>query len=112
MLIDNFHAITDSLVSIGLLAAGGFFISNNMKYYLPRSEKFWYILVLSITVAFFWFLAARAVMWMILKDGDPYLTFIRSSAITRFGAGFLILSSMSMFSLMWYGQQEYKELVN
>lgn len=112
MLIDNFHAITDSLVSIVLLAAGGFFISNNMKYYLPRSEKFWYILVLSITVGFFWFLAHRAVMWMILKDGDPYLDFIRSSAIIRFGAGFLILSSMSMFSLMWYGQQEYKELVN
>ncbi len=110
--IDNTHAISDSLVSIILLAAGSFFISNSMKYYLPRKEKYWYILIISITVTFFWFLADRGVLWMILKDGDPYLKFIRTTALIRFGAGFLLLSSMSMFSLMWYGQQEYKELAN
>ncbi len=110
--IENQHAVADSLASIVLLAAGSFFISNNMKYYLPRKEKYWYILIISITVGFFWFLAHRGIMWMILKDGDPYLNFIRSTTLIRFGAGFLLLSSMSMFSLMWYGQQEYKELAN
>ena len=110
--IDNTHAFSDSLVSIILLAVGSFFISNNLKYYLPRKEKYWYILIISVTVGFFWFLADRGVMWMILKDGDPYLEFIRATSLIRFGAGFLLLSSMSMFSLMWYGQQEYKELAN
>lgn len=110
--IENQHAVADSFASIVLLAAGSFFISNNMKYYLPRKEKYWYILIISITVGFFWFLAHRGIMWMILKDGDPYLNFIRSTTLIRFGAGFLLLSSMSMFSLMWYGQQEYKELAN
>lgn len=110
--IDNTHAFSDSLVSIILLAAGSFFISNNLKYYLPRKEKYWYILVISVTVGFFWFLADRGIIWMILKDADPYLDFIRATSLIRFGAGFLLLSSMSMFSLMWYGQQEYKELVN
>ena len=110
--IDNRHATSDSLVSIVLLAAGSFFISNNLKYYLPRKEKYWYILIISITVGFFWFLADRGVMWMILKEGDAYIEFIRATSLIRFGAGFLLLSSMSMFSLMWYGQQEYKELAN
>jgi sensor histidine kinase YesM len=110
--VDNSHALEDSLVSIILLAAGSFFISNNMKYYLPRKEKYWYILIISITVGFFWFLTQRGVMWMILKDGDPYIAFMRSTAFIRLGAGFLLLSSMSMFSLMWYGQQEYKELAD
>ena len=110
--IDITHAFLDSLVSIILLAGGSFFISNNMKYYLPRKEKYWYILIISITVTFFWFLATRGVIWMVLKDGDPYINFIRATTPIRFGAGFLLLSSMSMFSLMWYGQQEYKELAN
>ncbi len=110
--IDDKNALLDSLTSIVLLAAGSFFISNNMKYYLPRREKYWYLLIISTTVTFFWFLATRGVMWVILKDGDPYMNFIHSTTSLRFGAGFLLLTSMSMFSFMWYGQQEYKEMVN
>ena len=110
--IDDKNAWLDSLTSIILLAFGSFFISNNMKYYLPRKEKYWYILILSITVGFLWFLAQRAAMWILLKDGDPYMNFIHTTAAIRFGAGFLLLTSMSMFSLMWYGQQEYKALAN
>ena len=86
--IEDKNAFLDSLTSIILLAAGSFFISNNMKYYLPRKEKYWYILIISITVGFLWFLAQRATMWMILKDGDPYINFIHSTAAIRFGAGF------------------------
>jgi hypothetical protein len=108
--IDDFHALCDSSTSIILLAAGSFFISNNMKYYLPRKEKYWYIIVISITIGFLWLLAQRGTMWMILKAGDPYLNIVQSTAYIRFGAGFLLLSSMSMFSLMWYSQQEYKEM--
>lgn len=108
--IDDFHALCDSLTSIILLAAGSFFISNNMKYYLPRKEKYWYILIISITVGFLWLIAQRGAMWMILKADDPYLNILHSTAFIRFGAGFLLLSSMSMFSLMWYSQQEYKEM--
>lgn len=110
--IDDKNALLDSLTSIILLAAGSFFISNNMKYYLPRKEKYWYIIIISITVCFLWFLALRGTMWMMLKDGDPYIDFIRSTGATRFGAGFMLLTSMSMFSLMWYGQKEYKELAD
>ncbi len=110
--IDDFHALCDSLTSIILLAGGSFFISNNMKYYLPRKEKYWYIIVISISIGFLWLLAQRGTMWMILKAGDPYLNIVHSTAYIRFGAGFLLLSSMSMFSLMWYSQQEYKEMAD
>ena len=109
--IDDRHAATDSFVSIILLAGGSFFISNNLKYYLPRKEKYWYILIISITVGFFWFLMQRGVLWMLLKTDDPYNEFISDTGLIRFGAGFLLLSSMSMFSMMWYGQQEYTEMI-
>ena len=107
---DDFHAVSDSICSNILLATSCFFISNNMKYYLPRREKYWYILVVSVTGSFLWMLAQQAVLWMIFKEGDPYLAIIRSSWWIRFGAGFLLISSMSMFSLLWYSQEEQKEM--
>ena len=55
-------------------------------------------------------LAQRGILWLILKEGDSYLQVIHTSWAIRFGAGFLLISSMSMFSLMWYSQQEQKEM--
>jgi LytS/YehU family sensor histidine kinase len=107
--IDKLHAITDSLVSNILLASCSFFISNNMKYYLPRKEKYWYILVVSLMISFLWMLAQHAVLWAIFVEGDNYFSVIHNSWSIRFGAGFLLISSMSMFSLLWYSQQEQKE---
>jgi hypothetical protein len=108
--IDETHAITDSVVSNVLLAFCCFFISNNMKYYLPRQEKYWYILVVSLTLSFLWMLAQQGATWMIFKKGDGYTEVIRSTWAIRFGAGFLLISSMSMFSLLWYSQQDQKEI--
>ena len=107
--VDEVHAIADSIISNVLLAVSCFFISNNMKYYLPRREKYWYILIVSLTVSFLWMLTQQGVMWVVFKEGDPYLTEIHSTWGIRFGAGFLLISSMSMFSLLWYSQQEQKE---
>jgi two-component system, LytTR family, sensor kinase len=108
--IDQTHAITDSIVSNVLLAFCCFFISNNMKYYLPRQEKYWYILVVSLTLSFLWLLAQQGFMWIIFKEGDNYSEVIHSTSAIRFGAGFLLISSMSMFSLLWYSQQDQKEI--
>lgn len=108
--IDEGHAISDSIISNVLLATSCFFISNNMKYYLPRQEKYWYILVVSLTVSFFWMLAQQGAMWLIFNNADPYAETLRNSWGVRFGAGFLLISSMSMFSLLWYSQQEQKEM--
>lgn len=110
--IDEMHAIADSIISIVLLAMSSFFISNNMKYYLPRKEKYWYVLVVSITVGFLWMLMQQGVMWMFFKEADTYIEVFRASWWIRFGAGFLLISSMSMFSLLWYSQEEQKEMDN
>ena len=108
--IDELHAITDSIVSNALLAICCFFISNNMKYYVPRREKYWYILVVSLTASFLWMLAQQGMMWMIYPESDNYSEVIHESWAIRFGAGYLLISSISMFSLLWYSQQEQKEI--
>ncbi len=108
--IDDKHAVTDSVVSNLLLAAICFFVSNNMKYYLPRQEKYWYILVTGISLSGIWVLLQHGAMWLIFREGDSYPDMITSSRGVRYGAGFLLISSMSMFSLLWYSQREQKEM--
>jgi two-component system, LytTR family, sensor kinase len=108
--IDDKHAVTDSVVSNFLLATICFFISNNMKYYLPRQEKYWYILVTSLTLSGIWILLQHGAMWLIFRERDPYQDIISSTWSLRYGAGFLLISSMSMFSLLWYSQREQKEM--
>lgn len=81
-----------------------------MKYYLPRSERYWYILVVSLTTSFLWMVAQQGVLWMIFPEGDNYSEVIHDSWAIRFGAGYLLISSISMFSLLWYSQQEQKEM--
>ena len=110
--IDDTHAILDSIVSNVLLALSCIFLSNNLKYYLPQKEKYWYIIVLSLVLSLLWMIMQQLIIWTILKDGDPYLQFIKSSWAIRFGVAFLLISSMSMFSLMWYNQQEQKNSDN
>jgi len=54
-------------------------------------------------------LAQHGVFYIIFKEGDNYFSVIHNTWGIRFGAGFLLISSMSMFSLLWYSQQEQKE---
>ena len=108
--IDDTHAISDCVVYIDLLAASWFFISNNMKYYLPRQEKYWYILITSLIASSICLLLHKGIIWAIFNENDSFRETIRSTWRLRFGAGFLITTSISMFSLLWYSQQEQKAM--
>jgi LytS/YehU family sensor histidine kinase len=55
-------------------------------------------------------LAQQGMMWMIFPESDNYSEVIHESWAIRFGAGYLLISSISMFSLLWYSQQEQKEM--
>ncbi len=108
--IDPVNAVMDSIIGTVCLALICLFISTNMKYYLPRKEKYWYILVVSLVGSSVWVLAHRGIFGLILNENDAYLEMVNYTWRIRFVAGFLLISSMSMFSLLWYNQQEQKEI--
>lgn len=80
-----------------------------MKYYLPRHEKYWYLLVSSVLVCVLWLFLLQVVLYIFFPVNDSYFDFLRESWTIRFGAGFLLVSSLTMFSMLWYSQQEQKE---
>ena len=108
--IDLTFSAIDSIVGTVGLALICFFISNNMRYYLPRREKYWYILIVSAVGSSVWILLHKGIFGLILNENDPYMVMITDTWRIRFVAGFLLISSMSMFSLLWYSQEEQKEI--
>lgn len=103
------QAITDSVISNLLLAGACLLISNNMRFYLPRREKYWYLLIVGLAISGLWLAIDRLILGLIFSDA-AYKQLLSASLNLRFGESFLLLNCMSMLSLLLYNQQEQKEM--
>ena len=101
--------VTDSLISNLILASGCLVVSNNMRYYLPRREKYGYIVVVALALSFISVYLSRWILQAV-SDNSYYLHLLDITFFLRFCGSFLLISGMSMFSLMWYTQQEQSEM--
>ncbi|RFM25871.1 sensor histidine kinase [Deminuibacter soli] len=99
-------ALEDSLVSNILLAASCLLITNNMQYYLPRHEKYWYVLIISLGLSGCCLLLSKYLLFWLTGIHSDYALFLRQSTGLRFALDFLMIGCMAMFSLLWYTQQE------
>jgi len=101
-------AMVDSIISNSFLAGVCLLILNNMRYYLPKNEKYWYVLVLSIALSSIWLFFVRITLWAFYKTDEMYMHSLSLSSNIRFGIAFLLTGFMTMLSLLWYTQQEQK----
>ena len=105
-------ALTDSLVSNSLIAFSCGFLSNNMQYYLPKKERYWYILLISLSLSGIILLTCKAVLVPLisgLADGAGYPQFFNRSWPVRFDIVFLQVGCMSILSVLWYSSEEEQE---
>jgi len=58
--LNTLEAFSDSFISNMLLAGCCLLIINNMRYYLPRQENYWYVLIISGGLACVWLIAIVA----------------------------------------------------
>lgn len=113
--LSNFHVtnvqlITDSTVSNTILSLSCMRIFNNMRYYLPRHEKYWYVFIVSIIVSSITLFICNLILKLVFKSDENYLQILSDSLPIRFGVSFLMISCMSMISLLWYTQEEQAEM--
>jgi len=80
-----------------------------MRYYLPRQERYWYVLLVSLGLSGLWLLVLRVVLWFFFNSNQAYMSLLLQSSSLRFGLAFLMVGCMAMMSLLWYTQQEQKE---
>jgi len=118
-------AITDSLVSNALVALCCGFISNNMQYYLPKKERYWYILFISLGLSGIILLACKAILVPLLNAHSggiagssvitgagpnfDYSQFFSRSWAVRYDIVFLQVGCMSILSVLWYSTEEEQE---
>jgi two-component system, LytTR family, sensor kinase len=102
-------ALADAITSNVLLAASCLLISNNMRYYLPRQERYWYVLIVSMALSAAWLFVTRVILWAFFSSDDAYMQMLRQSSNLRYGIAFLMVGCMAMMSLSWYTEQEQKE---
>lgn len=100
------QAAADSAVSIVLLGGCCLLIVNNMRYYLPRHEKYWYLFIVSVVLSFLWLVTVRMLLYTIFKTDTHYTVFLKQSSTLRFGFAFLMTGCISAISLLWFSQQE------
>jgi two-component system, LytTR family, sensor kinase len=110
--IKPLQAVADGLISNAILALCCALIINNMRYYLPKQEKYWYVLFISVALSALWLLLARLCLWSIFKNDASYIDWVWHTATVRFAYSFLMLSSITMLSLLWHSQREQKEETN
>lgn len=102
-------AMTDGAVSNVLLAAFCLLVINNMRYYLPKREKYLYVLVISIVLSALWLLLLRIVLWIFYKQDAEYIEWLKHTSTIRFSFGFLMIGCVTMLSLLWFSQRAQKE---
>ena len=110
--IDPLKAILDSVISNLLLAAFCLLVINNMRYYLPKREKYLYVLVLSVVLSAIWLLISRFSLWAFYKQDVDYLQWIRHTDTIRFLFGFLMIGCLTMLSLLWFSQLAQKQEID
>ncbi|MCO5287070.1 MAG: histidine kinase [Chitinophagaceae bacterium] len=107
---DNFHSIADSVISGLVLGLLSFLFSDTMKYYVPRKEKYGYVLGAALLICLAWLGLVWVGFYILFPAEDPYFDFLKQSFGIRMGAGFLLLSSQIMFSLLLYSDKGQKEM--
>lgn len=96
------YAIADSAISNVLLCGATVMLSNNLQYYLPKKDRYWYIVTFSLFIAaVVWLLVKYIIKWTGLGD-EPYHRIMAQSYSIRFCIAFLITAFMAVISVLWY----------
>jgi two-component system, LytTR family, sensor kinase len=106
--LTTIQIVTDALISNVLLGGCCLLIINNMRYYLPRQEKYWYVIIISLGLSAVSTLVARVTLWFIFMHDEHYNDALAQSGGIRFGISCLLIACMAILSLLWYTHKEQK----
>ncbi|MEI6086723.1 MAG: histidine kinase [Bacteroidota bacterium] len=108
--INTSIAWVDALVSSLFLSLFSFLIINNMRYYLPGKERYWYTFIISLAISGLWLLMVRSILWIWFKENLAYQQFLSQTSNIRYAISFLLMGCITMISLLWYTQKDALEI--
>ena len=103
-------AIIDSAISNTLLLLACLLVMNTLRYYLPRGKQYINIFSICLFLTIIWLLLAKLLLRISLNHYPGYADLLHHSLSIRFSIAFLLLGCVTMISILWYNQQEQKEM--
>ncbi len=91
------------------MAAMSLLVINNMRYYLPRREKYLYVLIITFTLSLLWLLLLKLCLWSLFKNDTAYMQLLNKTINIRYALAFLMTGVMTMLSLIWFTQQDQED---
>lgn len=101
-------ALNDSLISAGSITAGCFAIASALNYYLPRKERYIYIVIWGLALAAICTSITRWSILYLIAD-NTYIDTVDRSLPLRFCVYALLIAWIAIINILWNTQHEYKE---
>ena len=104
-------ALIDSLVSNGLLMGACGIVSNILRYYLPYSNRYIYVLLLCLTFSLLVNALGKFILNLSVNDASykDYIPYLANTYWIRLGIDFLMICCMAVICVLWYTQEEEQE---
>ena len=102
-------ALADAAVSNILLAACCLLIFNNLRYYLPKKEKYLYVLLMGSALGGIWLLLVKFILKALYQKDTAYIQLLQQSSSIRFAAAFLMIVCFTVMGILWFSQKEQRE---
>ncbi|HMO60845.1 MAG TPA: histidine kinase [Ferruginibacter sp.] len=103
------QAALDGSVSTVLLAIACYFVVNIMRYYLPKDEKYLFVIIASLTLTTVWHFAVKVLLKSWYAHNSYYLRILEHTGGLRFSFGFLMIVCATVLAMLWYTQKEREE---
>ncbi|MFC6102586.1 sensor histidine kinase [Olivibacter domesticus] len=101
-------AIVDSLISSTTIAAACYIIGNNLNYYQPRKERYFYIIIWGLCLAAISLTINRYALQYTISD-KAYLVFLDLSLPIRYCTNSLLIAWVAIMHVLWNTLHDQKE---
>ena len=102
-------AFVDAFIGMSFITAACLVIINNFRYYLPGTDQFWYIVILSLALGFIATGLSTFLLHIIFLKETAYHSLVNESWLLRFALSVLLIACTGVIGLLWYSLQEGKE---
>ncbi len=102
-------AAADSLVTNSILFCACWMVSNMLRFYVPRGDRYWYVLILCISLTLIVSFSSQAILLRMERLGATYFLFLKNSLWLRAGIYLLLVVCMSIICVLWYSLEDEQD---
>jgi sensor histidine kinase YesM len=104
-------AVKDAILSNFLLAMFCWLIANNLSFYQPSGNKYFYVIIWCMVLAAIDTASFKYLNSIFIETDAYYLNFLNKSIQLRFLFSFLLIGCMAAVSILYYKLQDQQELL-